>query len=162
MSKIKLLCLVFSSLIISSILYSCSSSNPNRILGKTTIINWIEKSGWQPDLFYNTDFEKDSLQNFINHSKNIKFTIFASSSCLNCSQTLPYFFSLLNKSKINPDNISLIGLDDYWESPGGEHKLFNINEIPVVFVTKNNKTLELNKSSFTNISIINQKLKELK
>lgn len=142
--------------------YGCKSSeikSNKQIIGKSSIQNWINISGWDFSIYNDQQFEISEITEFVSLSDGYTFYIFASSGCQECAKTLPIFFKLLQKSNLTESNIFLYGVDEYWEEPSGMHKIFKLEELPIVFAVKDKTTKILNKSQFTNIKIINSLLR---
>ncbi len=142
---------------------SAKSSSSSQLLGKYQISEWVDKSSWDKAFYNSSEFTAEQIRNFKNlvEQKDIKFTIFASSSCNECANSLPYFLKLVELSGIEKVRVTLIGLNDYWEEPGNSHKKFNISEIPVVFMESKGKSRPMNKLDFMNydkiMEIVNAK-----
>lgn len=153
--KISIIYILFISLVILS---SCASTQTtgNEVIGRVTIDEWMLSSGWDSSKFNNTEFDLHQLDIFkkLTENHSAKFVIFASSTCLECAGTLPYFLKLLNQSNYPKELIYLIGLDNYWEEPDGMHKLYKLHEIPVVFIELQSKSKSLRKKEFTNFDTI--------
>lgn len=160
---------IISSLLFMTLffLFSCAGSqvsSKNNVLGRTGIDDWMFQSGWDITLFQETTFDKSALEIFnkLTENQTARFIVFANSGCLDCAKTLPYFLKLLKESEYNAENIFMIGLDDYWEEPEGLHRKYRLNEIPVVFIEFNGKTVSLRKTEFSNFDKIITTLNDMK
>jgi len=150
-------------ILIILMIVSCASSKTeesDKIIGRSNITDWILKSGWDDTLYRKTGFSDDEIKKFrsLSDSKGLRFVIFASSTCLECSQSLPYFFKLLIESNIEDNRINLYGLDDYWEEPSGIFKKYKITEVPIVFIESDSGQIILTKKEFTDITLIINKI----
>jgi len=112
----------------------------------------MDNSGWDKSTYDRVNFTENELKSFQSSSIGYEFYIFASSTCLECASSVPYFFKLLNDSKTPEGQVFLFGVDDYWEEPSGMHKKFKINELPLVFAIKDNQITKITKEDFTNIN----------
>ena len=85
------------------VLTSCASTQTSekKVLGRVTIDEWMFSSGWDNAKFNETEFDNHHLEIFkkLTENHSAKFVIFASSSCLECAGTLPYFLKLLTQAK---------------------------------------------------------------
>lgn len=150
--------ILFSILLFSIMLTSCASNylSYKQIIGYSTIKKWMENSGWNNYLYLNTNFSETEIREFQSFSQGYQYYIFASSTCLECAETLPYFFKLLEDANIAEGNIFLYGLDDYWQEPSGTYKQFKINEIPIVFAVNNDEKIRISKQDFSNFENLKQ------
>ena len=152
------------SIILIIALTSCASTltSEKKVIGRVTIDEWMFSSGWDNSRYNETVFDIHQLEIFkkLTDNHSAKFVIFASSSCLECAGTLPYFLKLLTQAKYPQDSIQLIGLDDYWEEPEGIHKKYKLNEIPIIFIEFQSRSKFLRKNDFINfdriITVLNE------
>jgi hypothetical protein len=155
---------ILISIILLLVLTSCSTTQTSekKVIGRVTIDEWMFSSGWDNSKFNETEFDNHHLEIFnkLTENHSAKFIIFASSSCLECAGTLPYFLKLLTQAKYPQDSIHLIGLDDYWEEPEGMHKKYKLNEIPIVYIELESRSKFLRKNDFINfdriITVLNE------
>lgn len=141
---------------------STKSVSSSSLVGKHSIAEWLDKSNWDKSLYNNTEFSQIQISNFIKevNKRDIKFTIFASSTCNECANSLPYFLKLIETAKIEDARVTLIGLDDYWEEPGNSHKKYKISEIPIIFLESGSITYTLTKDDFVSYDKIMEKINE--
>lgn len=123
--------------VITQLIFSCSTANTgshDKIIGKSNLNEWKNSSQKKYEIFNTSQIDSALAAKFsiAAKKKNIRFTIFASSSCSECDTYIPKFLRLLSDANINNDNISIYGLDEYWEEPTGNYKKYKITDIPVV------------------------------
>lgn len=141
---------------------SAKSVGGSNLVGNYSIAEWLDKSNWDKTVYNNAEFTQMQILDFKNAVQNndIKFTIFASSTCNECANSLPYFLKLIETAKIEDSRVALIGLDDYWEEPGDSHKKYKIPEIPIVYIESNFKTKTITKEDFVSYDKIMEILNE--
>jgi hypothetical protein len=153
-NTLKIILIIFLFQLIFSGCATNTAGN-KQIIGNTTISYWMNNSGWDKMTYERQNFTENEIREFQSSSIGYQFYIFASSTCLECASSVPYFFKLLEQSNTAEGQIFLYGLDEYWEEPSGMHKKFKINELPLIFAIKDNQITRIPKEDFT--SLINLK-----
>ncbi|MDX9790251.1 MAG: hypothetical protein WC313_00760 [Candidatus Kapaibacterium sp.] len=141
------------------IFVSCSSiqQSDTKAVGRFSLDEWLEiiEAGAKPEHIFSVE-EISKFKSMF--GTDFLITIFASSDCNECAESLPYFLNLVQQSEIDSNQVSIFGLDAYWEEPSGIYKEYKISEIPIVFIELQGVRSTLTKSEFSDINKILDKL----
>ncbi len=101
------------------------------ILNNESSFNWMHVNL--------SNYKPDSLTNSLlhNHKDSIHLLIFLGTWCEDSQQILPKLFTLLRKSNIPKEKISLLGVDRQKKTLGYLSEAFQISRVPTILVLKN-------------------------
>jgi hypothetical protein len=111
-----------------------------KVLGRSSWVEWKEKTGWLDDENFIPDLDKiNSLKEIIND--NYSFVIFGTTFCDDCKENIPKIMKILSYLQIPDSNIRLYGLDYDLKEPSEYYKNFSIPSTPCLFILKSEKVI---------------------
>lgn len=113
------------------------------LAGKFSWNEWTKKSGWKDAdvAFYSHDPKKIEILRKIIPLDKARFYVFASSYCEICEKETPKLFDIFNKVGVPREKIKFFGVDEDLREPTKTYKRFEIESVPVVFITIDDKTV---------------------
>ncbi|MFL5787558.1 MAG: thioredoxin family protein [Flavisolibacter sp.] len=100
-----------------------------------TSYSWFKKNqqGYTPD--------SKALQELKRNKDSVNFLVFGGTWCGDTKFVMPKFFVLADASGLNPDRITVIGVDHDKKTIHHLSETFNITNVPTIIVFKNGKEI---------------------